>query len=211
MYEVFINNKPLVIVRSGTPDRYREGLKKIETTAEAVNPAELTGWLHADQSIRGIIVVCPSPSGMMKQFFRDYKLIEAAGGLVHNPEGKILFIYRNDKWDLPKGKLEDGEQPDRAALREVEEETHVSGLTILRKLKTTYHTYSLEFTSVLKKTYWFEMNCRKGSSPKPQQEEGIEEVKWMNPVEIRNALKNTYPLIEGLVNEYLKRTGHGKL
>ncbi len=211
MYEVFINNKPLVIVRSGMSDRYREGWKRIETTTDAINPAELTGWLQAEPSIQGITVFCPSPAGMMKHFFRDYKLIKAAGGLVHNPEGKILFIYRNDKWDLPKGKLEKGEQPDHAALREVEEETHVSGLTILRKLKTTYHTYTLEDRPVLKKTYWFEMNCRKGAFTKPQREEGIEEVKWMSRQEIHEALKNTYSLIADLVHEYFQKTVDTKL
>ncbi|MBK9671561.1 MAG: NUDIX domain-containing protein [Bacteroidetes bacterium] len=69
-----------------------------------------------------------------------YTKIEAAGGIVKNKQGQLLFIFRHGKWDLPKGKIEKGENEQDAALREVEEECGIAELTLQKKLTTTFHT-----------------------------------------------------------------------
>jgi len=46
-------------------------------------------------------------------------------------KNEILFIFRNGKWDLPKGKAEAKETINQTAIREVEEETGITGLSII--------------------------------------------------------------------------------
>ena len=79
---------------------------------------------------------------LKKVFFKQFDTIEAAGGIVQNDQHQILFIFRLNKWDLPKGKVEKGENYEQAAIREVEEETGVSNLHLKNKISCTYHTYS---------------------------------------------------------------------
>lgn len=129
-----------------------------------------------------------------KLFCAKHLLIEAAGGLVRNSKGETLFIFRNGKWDLPKGKIETGEDTREAAMREVEEECGIGGLKIIRPLSETYHTYELKGRQVLKRTSWFEMHSN-DQKMKPQLEEGITEVKWIPEKETSGVLSNTYPSI----------------
>lgn len=60
----------------------------------------------------------------------------AAGGVVvHAKTGKILVVSQNgDSWSLPKGHLEDGESEMAAAIREIAEESGVTGLDLVRPL-----------------------------------------------------------------------------
>ncbi len=132
-------------------------------------------------------------------FISDYAFIEAAGGLVKNTNGDTLFIKRLGKWDLPKGKIDKGEDAKGAALREVEEECGISGLSIIGELVPTYHTYKRGGEKILKKTHWFEM-LYKGDKPlKPQTEEGITEVRWFRENEMKMVLDNTYNSIRELL------------
>ena len=125
----------------------------------------------------------------------------AAGGVVTNKEGKVLFIYRNDKWDLPKGKLDKGESIPEAAVREVEEETGVKGLKIENFLKTTYHIFKRNGVYKLKEVHWFAMKTSFKGELVGQKEEGIEKVKWKGPEKIREALQNSYINIKILFEE----------
>ena len=124
-----------------------------------------------------------------------FRLIEAAGGLVENANGEFLFIFRNGKWDLPKGKIEKGEKVKEAAIREVEEECGIKGLTIVSELKPTYHTYYLEEKLVLKPTYWYKMMCSDVSNLVPQTEEGITDVRWIAKKDFKMIKENTFPSI----------------
>ena len=136
---------------------------------------------------------------LLNGFKAMFKLVEAAGGLVRNPEGKYLFIFRNGKWDLPKGKIEKQEEVRDAAVREVEEECGIGGLKILRQLETTYHTYTLENQEILKPTYWFEMSSADTSRLVPQTEEGITDVKWLGRDELEMVKANTYRSVLDLI------------
>ncbi len=60
---------------------------------------------------------------------RHIVFVRAAGGFVSAPDGRMLLILRNGRWDLPKGKVEPGETLLQAALREVQEETGIHGLS----------------------------------------------------------------------------------
>ena len=132
-------------------------------------------------------------------FCAKYCLIIAAGGVVYNAEDQILMIFRNQKWDLPKGKLEIGEDIQQCAIREVEEECGISNLKIIGKLQSTYHTYEIHGKSMLKHTYWFKMNTDYISKLTPQIEEGITKVEWVSKKDIPKKLKNTYASIKQLL------------
>ena len=117
-----------------------------------------------------------------EQLFNDfkelYKLIEAAGGVVFNEKNEILMIYRLDYWDLPKGKIDKGESPEEAAVREVIEETGIDNITLGPQLTITYHTYkSNNGKRILKRTYWYEMKTH-DQKLVPQKEENIEIAEW---------------------------------
>jgi 8-oxo-dGTP pyrophosphatase MutT (NUDIX family) len=135
-----------------------------------------------------------------ESFCADYLLIEAAGGLVYNLDNQLLMIFRNGKWDLPKGKLEVGENIQECAIREVEEECGISGLTINKPLQDTYHTYKLNEQKILKRTYWFEMKTDFKGILTPQIEEGITKVVWVDKQAIAEKLENSF----GNINELLK-------
>jgi 8-oxo-dGTP pyrophosphatase MutT (NUDIX family) len=108
------------------------------------------------------------------------------------------MIFRNDKWDLPKGKLEVGENIEECAIREVEEECGVEELSIVKKLKSTYHTYKLNGKAILKRTYWFKMNSNYKLKLTPQFEEGITKVEWVSISEVPSKLENSYGNIKEL-------------
>ena len=134
---------------------------------------------------------------------KAFKLIYAAGGLIEH-EDKFLFIYRLDRWDLPKGKLEMGESPDEAAIRECEEECGISQLSIRNELPSTFHIYKYKGKFALKKTFWFSMTTMHKGILVPQIEEKIEKVEWLDKNQISEiVLKNTYPAILDVINPIL--------
>lgn len=132
-------------------------------------------------------------------FSQSFKIIEAAGGIISNSKGQRLFIFRNGKWDLPKGKLDKGETVRKAAIRECEEECGISELKIVKALPPTYHIYELKGKLVLKKTHWFEMNSGFKGKLVPQTEEGITEVIWSKKSDYSRIRKNTFPSIRDVM------------
>jgi ADP-ribose pyrophosphatase YjhB (NUDIX family) len=132
----------------------------------------------------------------------QFKIIKAAGGLVRKRD-KFLLIYRLQKWDLPKGKLEKGEGSKEAAVREVYEECTVDA-ELVDKLCTTWHTYMQEGKRILKKTTWYNMNCIDDSNMEPQHVESIEDIKWMTLTQAHKALKNSYRSIQGVMEAWTR-------
>jgi len=130
-------------------------------------------------------------------------VIKAAGGLVKNERGEYLFIYRSDKWDLPKGKIEKGEGIKEAAVREVEEECGIKVKRLGKKIGKTYHAYIYKGEVVLKKSYWYKMKCEGQDKLKPQKEEGITDARWFTHDKFGTITKNTFPSI----TEVMEKTG----
>ena len=134
-------------------------------------------------------------------FISLFKLIEAAGGIVKNEENEILFIYRWEKWDLPKGKLhkKNKESKEDGAIREVTEETGLKKISIIKELFPTFHIYYENEKRILKKTWWFAMAGKKDEMLKPQEEEGITRVRWVAKNDIGLVLANTYASLLELI------------
>ncbi|MGY4386571.1 8-oxo-dGTP pyrophosphatase MutT (NUDIX family) [Pedobacter sp. UYP24] len=141
------------------------------------------------------ILVDSDPELLFKKIKKSCELIKAAGGLVENAKGDYLFIFRNKKWDLPKGKVEKGEKMKEAGLREVEEECGVKIAVNGKKLCKTYHVYVLGNKLVLKKTNWYKMAVKGEPKLIPQKEEGITKALWLSSDELKPVLKNTFPSI----------------
>lgn len=131
--------------------------------------------------------------------YSQFHIIEAAGGLVKNQEGRLLMIYRKGSWDLPKGKLDAGESLESCALREVEEETGVNPLTSDGFFELTYHIYRLKEDWILKESYWYNMHTSYSAELKPQLSEDITRASWVSWDEIPNYYQSMYPLIEYLI------------
>ena len=139
---------------------------------------------------------------LKKAFFKNFKVIEAAGGIVQNSEKDILFIFRLGKWDLPKGKLNKGEDVVACAVREVMEETGVQKLKTKKKIGETYHAYEEFGKQFLKISHWYFMVCPDKQELIPQTQENITEVKWIRTRHINEPIKNTYPSIKDILGKF---------
>ncbi|WP_298480732.1 NUDIX hydrolase [uncultured Maribacter sp.] len=195
MYKVFVNELPLILTNkiSDTTDGEYFLLNgtAIQEAIDALSKKKLTK----------AYIYHPNKEEILKKFTDKIPLVVAAGGVVTNKKGKVLFIYRNDKWDLPKGKLDKGETIEECAIREVEEETGVKNLKIENFLKTTYHVFKRNNKYKLKEVHWYAMKTNFKGDLIGQKEEGIEKVKWKGPKKIQKALQNSYINIKILFEE----------
>lgn len=191
MYKIFINNKCIFL-----------GCEAINLSDKSHYFYRYTSKKHLFHAINEFeknenfdkMYVFGNPDKILSSF----SIICAAGGVVEKND-QVLFIFRRGKWDIPKGKIDKGEKPREAAIREVMEETGVIGLKINDDLPSTYHIYIMDGKRVIKKTYWYKMSCENDAEMKPQQEEDITEVKWISKKDIPEILKNSYNLIGELL------------
>lgn len=155
---------------------------------------------YSDVSVAEIQFKCTDAEDAFRTFVQMFKFIKAAGGIVYNSEGQILLIRRYNKWDLPKGKLEYGELPEQGALREVMEETSVTGLTVIRQMISTFHIFTTKKGRIaLKETRWFEMKSDSESPLIPQQEEDITEVIWVEKSKLPVMMSDSYASLRYLL------------
>ncbi len=139
------------------------------------------------------------PKATLKEIKKAVRVIKAAGGLVKNANSDYLFIKRLGKWDLPKGKVEEGEKMREAAIREVAEECSIEIDFLGKKIESTYHVYILKGEFILKKTNWYEMEINSVPDLVPQAEEDITEAQWVAVKDLQLIRDNTYPLIKALI------------
>ena len=197
MYKVFINDNPLFFAQKRAQLSLFQDIKfyNFESSSEFYNK------IISLQKVNQICILSNQPKEALKGFFKDYRFILAAGGVVHNDNDQLLFIYRNQFWDLPKGKVEENENERSAAVREVEEECGIIGPVIMDKLPSTFHTYTQKNTKYLKKTSWFRMQYHKNHDLVPQLEEGITKVEWIDKSNLNPFLKNTFASIQYLIKD----------
>ena len=151
MYKVFVNGSPLILTNKLSDT---EKGKYFLMNGVAINEAIEA---LSKKKLKEAYIYHPNHEEILRKFTSKIPLVVAAGGVVTNKEGKVLFIYRNDKWDLPKGKLDKGETIEACALREVAEETGVKGLKIENFLQTTYHIFKRNGGYKLKEVHWYAM------------------------------------------------------
>lgn len=130
--------------------------------------------------------------GEWDAFRSSYKFVLAAGGVVNDEAGRLLVIRRLGKWDLPKGKVDEGEGIEAAAIREVQEECGLKQLSIIKPMPSTWHTYERKGKQHLKRTDWFLMRGSSAEGLVPQTGEDIEEVRWAAANELPGIKSDTY-------------------
>jgi 8-oxo-dGTP pyrophosphatase MutT (NUDIX family) len=167
-------------------------------------PESFTDFLdNPKENLKIFVDEQPTYHAIWKQMLKILEPIEAAGGLIQNLENKYLMIFRNQKWDLPKGKIDKGESPEDAALREIEEEVNLNQnfLKINKFICLTYHIYKQNATFFIKSTYWYEvLYTSENYQLIPQTAENITEVQWLTKDELLS--KDTYPSIKSVLENY---------
>ena len=186
MYKVYVNGKPVFM---GTPDSVGElgflparDIHQAPYLGKRKQLKQYLDLLDKNQAVTAVALYADNEESLWADFRSCFQVIEAAGGYVTNPKDELLVFYRRGSWDMPKGKIDPGETPEAAAVREVQEETGLKNIESGDFIMHTWHTYREKGERILKKTWWYKM-----STPEfevvPQTEEDIELIEWVNPQE----------------------------
>jgi len=190
---IFVNDKPIILTTKVEKEtNFKNFILRDANIEQVITTLK-------KKKIDHVRLIHDNKETILKKFLKKLPNVIAGGGKVINEENKVLFIYRNDKWDLPKGKTEGKESIEKTAIREVEEENGVTGLKIVKPLKTTYHIFRRNNKYKIKITYWFEMKTSFKGKLYPQENEGITKVKWLDNEALKKALKNSYANIRLLL------------
>lgn len=203
MIHISVQNKPLLLVDKITfeVDEYLHRPSTIfmdELSPSAVRT--MLQEMEGSQFDTGVFLH-HNLSDLLNAFKEQLNVVVAAGGLVHTPENDLLLILRLRRWDLPKGKLDEGESLEECALREIEEETGATGLTIEQPLQVTYHTYHQNGKNNLKVSNWYLIKAAEKTPLKPQTEEDIEQCVWVPVNEIKPYIDGAFPTITAVLKE----------
>ena len=201
---IYFGDKPVILC-----DEINKELNEILHHPDAVfvdeiSPRAIKSMLHEikKEEFHAGVLWHSDLEMLKKTFFKNFKVIEAAGGIVQNDKKEILFINRLGKWDLPKGKIEKGEKEAETAVREVIEETGVNKLHLKKKIGETYHVYDQFGKHFLKISHWYYMTCSSAQVLTPQTIEYISEVKWVKTKDIKQPISNTYPSIKDILAKF---------
>jgi 8-oxo-dGTP pyrophosphatase MutT (NUDIX family) len=200
--KVYYNNKPLILTDNTQAFQTDFQPQDGWLWCEIKKPADYTNAFQhlIDPAIRGVVIKENSADAIMKHLSGLYKTIQAGGGVVYNDNGEILIIFRRGKWDLPKGKLDDGETIAECAVREVSEETGAPNLTLGEKICDTFHLYNERNKNLLKHTVWFKMRSTGSTILMPQALEDIKEARWVHPGDLFHYMGNTYEAIKDVLH-----------
>ena len=193
MLQIFYKEKPIII-----SDNISDLKESLVIDLELIKNIDVVELLNK-KKVKSIGVLSKNKKSVLTALKKRYPEITAAGGKVVNQNSEILFIYRNKKWDLPKGKAEKNENISQTAIREVSEETGILDLSITKPLEKTYHIFKRGKKHFLKSTYWFEMKSNYSAEFKPQKNEGITRVEWIGEEELDKILLKSYANIRLLI------------
>lgn len=196
MYTIYFDNKPFYITLTLTAElktlAYTHGTLMLNQPNEILVQKALK---DIQESAKAVILLTDNVEGNFTLVKNHFVHIQAGGGLVKNELDEYLFIFRQGKWDLPKGKLDPGETIEACALREVSEETGLQNITPGNFLLDTWHVYKGWGQHVLKQSSWFSMQAPSGQQLTPQTEEDIQEIKWLKKEDWHMISNNTFPSI----------------
>ena len=204
MYKIFQENKALIFPKiTGDSLKFDATLQESDRYDAELLCEFLPEWLD-DRDPGDTFIHEVGENAVVAALTEAFRMAPAAGGVVVK-DGKFVIIIRKGIPDLPKGHIEKGETPEVAALREVEEETGIGNLQIIKELPSSWHCYFEHEAWSLKRTYWYLMSTTEAIQPKPQTEEGITEIKLIGNEDIEWFLKNTYRSISEILGEDLRQ------
>lgn len=191
---IFINDKPCILTEKvdDALDQQIVRQELLHVVQSSTDHFEKLISNLGEESINGFVIETNKFNVLKNKFFSLFELIKAGGGVVTNPAGEVLLIFRKGKWDLPKGKLDDGETIEACALREVSEETGLKNIKLQQKILNTYHTYTQKQDDILKETSWYKMDFTGDELTIPQIEEEILDIQWIKPGNLPKYLKYSY-------------------
>ena len=193
MYKVFFNRKPIFLITKIIKQDINNPMLYLKySSSENIIKA------LKSKKVKSLFLYHSNQEKLWRNLLKKFPIVQAAGGLVINSKSEYLFIFRNNKWDLPKGGIEKKENIKDAALREVNEETGVEDIEIIKPLPMTYHFFKRNGVFKLKKTFWYLMKTEFDGKFKPQLNEGITKVEWKLKEELKKILKNSYENIKTL-------------
>ena len=200
-YKVYFSDKPFIIT-----NKLQAGEDILASTHGTImlNHYDQASLLQATYSLentaaRAVIVLTDQADKAFELFRSFFTQVQTGGGLIKNERDEYLFIFRRKKWDLPKGKLDDGETIEQCALREVEEETGLQKVTLDKFLTDTWHSYSERGKRILKQSTWYNMSASSAEKLVPQTEEDIEEIAWLLKAQWAFVLQNTFQSIKDVL------------
>lgn len=195
--KIHFNDKPLYLA-----DQINSEIEPLVHHDDAVFMDELSApginsMIHEmrQHSVHAGVFIHPDLQQLQKAFWRKFTIVQAAGGLIVNEKGQVLMMFRRNKWDLPKGKLDPGESLESCAVREVREETGLKEVKIRGLLIVTFHTYDESGKHILKETHWYKMDAPGDQPLQPETSEQISEVGWVDKKQLPELIKDTYPSI----------------
>ncbi|WP_291860201.1 NUDIX domain-containing protein [Marinilabilia sp.] len=203
MYKIFLKDRVVLLTDSIDSDLTAEvnGIHKLGSDGEL---KRFLADFENNENRTQAVIYHHNQHELFQRFRSCYKNLLAAGGLVWNTEKThFLTMCRLGRPDLPKGKVEIEETFEMAAIREVEEECGIRKPEIINKIGSSFHIYHLNNQVILKETRWFEMIYHGDSTPVPQHEENISNIRWFDKKEVAKFAEATYPSIK----EILKNAG----
>ncbi len=201
MYKVFLRDKVICFT---SPDESVLSRDFVLLDPDLSSIQEILSKIDKQKDCNTFYLLNADPEKLFINFYTRMKIVAAAGGVVTNGDNEMLFIYRRGHWDLPKGKIDFGETEEHAAVREVTEETGLKNLRIVHRLSSSYHVYTIGHEWILKETHWFLMESTGEGVLKPQIEEGISDLEWVEQHKIANMVEKVYLSLQSVVEESIE-------
>lgn len=188
---IYLNERPLVLsaTHQTIPSQYADAV--LFTSPDDITIRETLRSLEEGQ-LKAAIFIHPDVEELLHNIKQHFTVLVAGGGLITNAAGEILLMFRRGKWDLPKGKQDEGESLETCAVREVAEETGLHSIQLEHKITETFHYYPMKKQKVLKHTYWYKMKFTGTELTVPQIEEDIMDIQWIRPENLGKYLSYSY-------------------
>ena len=198
MYKVFLRDKVINFVETGSFSAESEAIFLDPSFREIQT---LLNDIDSDEQHTDFYFASAEAEKLFISFYTRMRIITAAGGTVVNENNEVLFIFRRGRWDLPKGKIDNDETEEQAAIREVTEETGLQKIGLGKRLPSTYHVYTIGREWILKETHWFLMKASVDEKLLPQADEGITEIKWVAKKGLPEMSRLVYRSLRGVVQD----------